>query len=101
MKLFDLKSSTTVIRSNFRPVTSSKMLKDTGTTRKLDSYSRITIPIDIREKYGFRVGCEYPFFIYEDEKGSSYICIKAPSISEEQVREAEELLARYKKSLSN
>ena len=86
MKLFDLKSNTTVLRSNFRSVAQSKMLKNTNTTRKLDHYSRITIPIDIREKYGFQVGCEYPFYIYEDDKDG-------------RVREAEELLKRYKKSL--
>ena len=77
------------------------MLKDTGITRKLDHYSRITIPIDVREKYGFHAGCEYPFYIYESDKGETFICIKAPSISEEQVKEAEELIARYRKIKDN
>lgn len=57
-------------------------------TRKLDSTGRIVIPKQLRIKYGFKDGGEYPYFFHEDGYGGKFLCIKCPGPSEEEIEAA-------------
>lgn len=57
---------------------------------------RIIIPIKLREKMGLKIGAEYDFFLHEDkETGKRYICIECPSVTDEELEKARQLVQKY------
>lgn len=63
---------------------------DTGCSKKIDSYGRITIPSKLREKLSLELGDECEFYEHT-ENGVLYLCIKCGRI-ESEVEKAKRLL---------
>lgn len=62
-------------------------------TRKLDSTGRLMIPKPLREKYGFKEGEAYEFFIHEF-KGRDYLCIPCPISRTSEINQALAILQK-------
>ena len=62
----------------------------------MDTMGRIIIPIRLREQVGLKIGNEYSFFLHEDaETGKRYICIECPSVTDEELEKARQLVQKY------
>lgn len=60
-------------------------------TRKLDTMGRVMIPKPLRERFGFEVGKEVPFFLHEIGK-RKYLCIPCPTPPDDRITDAIDLL---------
>lgn len=67
-------------------------MEDLNCTRKIDSMGRITIPIRLREQFGFEIGQEYSFCMHTDPTGAKYLCLRCPQSESSEIKDAINLL---------
>ena len=66
-------------------------MEDLHCSRKIDSMGRITLPIRLRERLGFKIGEKYDFYLEDTERGK-YLCIRCPEIKDANVIDAIDML---------